>query len=61
MKKIIKNAIYNIMCPNGKCNFKNKDMISNFVRKINEKLEELKKLKIPLKSIMVETALNFFL
>ncbi len=57
----IKNAIYNIMCPNGKCNFKNKDMISNFVRKINEKLEELKKLQIPLKSMMVETALNFFL
>ena len=33
----IKNAIYTIICSNGKCNFKNNDMISNFVEIINEK------------------------
>ena len=34
----IKDAIYTIICPNGKCSFKNKDMISTFVETINEKL-----------------------
>ena len=57
----IKNAIYTIICSNGKSNFKNNDMISNFVEIINEKLEILKKLSIPLKEIMVDAALSFFL
>ena len=57
----IKDAIYTIICPNGKCSFKNKDMISTFVETINEKLEVLKKLKIPLKSLSVDAALYFFL
>ncbi len=57
----IKDAIYTIICPSGKCSFKNKDMISTFVETINEKLEVLQKLKIPLKSLSVDAALYFFL